>query len=323
MNLNRAYFAVLVAASSTQAATFDWATVGNPGNSPNPDVNVTTPSGSVDYIYLLSVTEVTNSHYAEFLNAVAQSDPNELYNTNMATSSSGGILQSGSPGSFSYTVKQDFGTKPVNFVSYFDAMRFVNWLENGQGTGGTESGAYTIANGLTESRNANAQYVLPSRDEWYKAAYHNSADGIGDDYFRFATQSNTAPSQSTASPSGDVANPGANVANFGNGAIWNGGSNVVSVASAGVLSQSSYGTFDQAGNVWEWTEETFDLTTRIIRGGGFTSNPGTLASDFVTGISPGTEGPNYGFRVAYVVPEPTAMSCVVVALGLLGSRRQR
>ena len=28
--------------------------------------------------------------------------------------------------------------RPVNFVSYFDAMRFTNWLENGQGSGGTE-----------------------------------------------------------------------------------------------------------------------------------------------------------------------------------------
>ncbi|MHC5110450.1 MAG: hypothetical protein ACYTHJ_11290, partial [Planctomycetota bacterium] len=27
------------------------------------------------------------------------------------------------------------GNKPVNFVSFFDAMRFVNWLHNGQPSG--------------------------------------------------------------------------------------------------------------------------------------------------------------------------------------------
>ena len=30
------------------------------------------------------------------------------------------------------------GNKPVNYVSFWDAARFANWLTNGQGSGGTE-----------------------------------------------------------------------------------------------------------------------------------------------------------------------------------------
>ena len=45
-----------------------------------------------------------------------------------------------------------FGPNPVRYVSFFDTMRFVNWLENGQTRGaGTESGVYTIADGVERS----------------------------------------------------------------------------------------------------------------------------------------------------------------------------
>jgi len=32
--------------------------------------------------------------------------------------------------------------KPVNYVSWFDAARFSNWMTNGQTSGGTETGVY-------------------------------------------------------------------------------------------------------------------------------------------------------------------------------------
>jgi hypothetical protein len=87
----------------------------------------------------------------------------------------GGITQSGSSGSFSYSVKTGFADKPVNFVSFYDSLRFANWLENGQPTGAqgnatTEDGAYTItaagilANSIT--RNSGATIFLTSEDEW-------------------------------------------------------------------------------------------------------------------------------------------------------------
>ena len=51
--------------------TFDWATVGNPGNAgeegPGP---VFGTYGAVSYVYRISKHEVTNAQYTEFLNAV-------------------------------------------------------------------------------------------------------------------------------------------------------------------------------------------------------------------------------------------------------------
>ena len=39
------------------------------------------------------------------------------------------------------------GNKPANYVSWFDAARFANWMHNGQGGGSTENGAYDMTVG--------------------------------------------------------------------------------------------------------------------------------------------------------------------------------
>ena len=199
-------------------------------------------------------------------------------------------------------MKPNMGNKPVNYIHFWDAARFANWLHNGQPTGAqdastTEDGAYTL-NGITfppnesVSRNAGARWFLPSEDEWYKAAYYDlrseeQGGPPGDDnYWRFATQSDENPVIATANSVGDIGNPGFNVANYDFGADWNGtNGNVTSVGSAGPLTASQYGTFDQAGNVWEWNEaividlkRSEDSTFRGMRGAlmGRSCLPGAL-----------------------------------------------
>ena len=58
------------------------------------------------------------------------------------------------------------------FVSPVGAARFVNWLSNGQGGGGTESGSSTLGGGTPFARTPAARAFLPSADEWYKAAFY-------------------------------------------------------------------------------------------------------------------------------------------------------
>jgi hypothetical protein len=53
--------------------------------------------------------------------------------------------------------------KPVNYVSFFDAMRFINWLHNGEGSGDTETSAYTIGNGLNEVRSLEPSSRSPAK----------------------------------------------------------------------------------------------------------------------------------------------------------------
>ena len=220
--------------------TFDWATVGNPGNtgqgqSPG-------PFGAVSYNYRISKHEVTNEQYATFLNAVAATDSNGLYHTFMGSDVRGGITRSGPSGSYTYSTKTNMGNKPVNYVSFFDAMRFTNWLENGQGAGNTEAGVYTIGNGLNETRATGSRFFITSEDEWYKAAYHKN-DGVTGNYWFYPTSSDIFPMVAMADMFGNISNPGSNVVNHNRGADWNGlNGNVTTVGSA--LSTSPYGTLE-------------------------------------------------------------------------------
>ena len=88
---------VLTCVSGAQAeVVMDWVTVGDPGNV---DDTHGDGYGGVDYVYNIGKYEVTNSQYAEFLNAVAAvGNPHGLYNTEMGGgwNDIGGISRSGS-----------------------------------------------------------------------------------------------------------------------------------------------------------------------------------------------------------------------------------
>src|SRR5262245_54611315 len=105
------------------AITVQMVAVGNPGNTC--DTQTQGCFGAVAYWYQIGKYEVTNSQYAAFLNAVAATDTNGLYNAAMGGSQ---ITQSGSPGSYTYAVVGANGNQPITSFSFYDALRFANWL---------------------------------------------------------------------------------------------------------------------------------------------------------------------------------------------------
>ena len=88
--------AIVVVSQTAQAVTIDLVPVGNPGNAADTRYNAT-GFGSVGYNYQIGKYEVAAGQYTEFLNAVADADPNRLYNTNMGSIPNLGanILRSG------------------------------------------------------------------------------------------------------------------------------------------------------------------------------------------------------------------------------------
>lgn len=328
---------VLVTAPlSALAVAIPTVPVGNAGNGYDPASGGLL--GGVAYKYHIGATEVTNAQYVAFLNAKAASDPLALYNPNMGSNAFGGIARSGSPGSYTYVPKANMADKPVVFVSWYDSLRFINWLHNGQGSGDTETGAYTLLGGTPIpsneghiTRNAGATWFLPDKNEWYKAAFYQPPDqgGDADGYWLYATATNSAPTVATANAVGDIDNPGPNVVNYGDGVIWNGlTGNLTSVGSAGPLSRSFYGTYDQSGNVYEWTESVPGGATnpeiRQLRGGAYDSaSESFIDSNQVISFASSNQNALSGFRVA-TIPEPSSYLLGVLALlGMFAFCRRR
>lgn len=276
--------AVLLGWNTALAVTIPTVPIGNPGNTTDVryiDIRHPNGVGGVTNPFRIGTTEVTNAQYVEFLNAVAGTDTFGLYNDDLGDFTFGGIIRAGTPGNYTYSVKQDaigqapggsnysYFDKPAVYVSWFDALCFTNWLHNGQPSGGedagtTEDGAYTFTGLATVgTRNPDARSWLPSESEWYKAAFYDPAIGT---YYDYPTRTNTPPNNQL--PTTDTGNS----ANFNSNPGCATGNCAFPLTVAGAYSQSysAYGTFDQAANVWEWSETSFTDSFgswRFIRGG--------------------------------------------------------
>jgi len=304
--------------------TFDWAEVGDAGNAADPLNSGSIPGiGSVSSTYRIATTEVSLSQYVAFLNAVAQTDLYGLYNTNMSSNLNvAGINRSGSSGSYTYSVIGS-GNRPVTYVSWSDAARFTNWMHNGQGSGGTESGVYDLSLS-SPSRSASALYWIPSENEWYKAAYYDpGAGGPADDYWLYPTRSDTAP-DNTIGPAPNNANIRDGSVNYAvtNSSTYDANQDYLTDVGAFSGAASYYGTFDQGGNVFEWTDSLVLTDKRVLRGGSWNLFESNMRSSFQLSNPETYEAMAVGFRLAST-PEPSTYALLVVGGAALFALRRR
>jgi formylglycine-generating enzyme required for sulfatase activity len=232
---------------------------------------------------------------------------------------------------YSYSVAPGYANKPVVAVNWFSTVRFVNWLQNGQGSGDTESGTYTITGGGFESGTVvvpgatqraiwatthSFHWLLPSYDEWDKAAYYNAQNGT---YYQYPFQSNSFPQP--------IAPPGnSNSGNFRGSQAFNydGSGSYLTDVGAYPNSVSPFGSYDMGGNVDQWNDTAMGVA-RGLAGGDFessfsasmlgTGGVGETYNDFATA----------GFRVASVgsVPEPSTGLLAALACGVIWLGRKR
>ena len=306
--------AATCALASSATASIDIATsyVGNPNN-PGATQWQIAGKGSVGYGYHVGTHEVTNNQYVSFLNAKAATDPHGLWNPQMGAigyANTAYILRTGSDGNYTYNVRTDInhlpltnGNKPVNWVSFWDAARFTNWLTNGQGSGDTETGVYNLG-GVTNptegtiTRNAAAWgaggVAIANPDEWHKAAYYDpNLNGGEGGHWQLPGQTNDAT----------------------NAWEWGQfGSNQTREVGLGL--PSYYGTYDQGGNVAEWQDT--GVGDSYVKGGYF-GQDGTAsnAKNLIWSLQ-ANELTYTGFRVTSLgtIPEPSSYAAMFGCLAL-------
>lgn len=255
--------------------------------------------GRVNTEFQMSASEITVAEYTEFLNSVARCDNYGLYHDRMAWGmwpdrmTGSGISRHGQDEAYTYTVDDGCDDLPMTNVSWANAARYCNWLHNGKPTDGhqtlwtTEDGSYSLI-GKTGSdcvgieRNPGATWVLPSHDEWYKAAYYNKATQT---YNLFATGSDSHPGM-------DMSDADGNNANY-RGIAGDAYDYLMTVDSF-PNSGSPFGTLNQNGNVSEMTEDQLELGSNCsdweIRTKNFTPDDCDVWN--------GAGGGSMGFRVA-------------------------
>lgn len=319
--MNRALIALLAlslaaitAPSRAAVISMAWSPVGNPGNAADPN----TGFGNVNYAYQIGTYDVTVDQYVAFLNAndPTGADPVGIYNSNMSNATYGGVnFNSTASAGQMYSAMSGDGIHPINYVTWYDAIRFANWMDNGEPifnseptatNNATENGSYTLTgftatptNGTSITRNTGAVVFLPSENEWYKAAYY---DPDTSSYYLYPTSSNIEPNATGPTASPNSANCGNAVGNLTNVGAYSG-------------TTSAYGAYDMGGNVWQWNEQSFDGGSfRGIRGGSFNYDASTLEYSYQGSSFPDFGSGSFGFRVA-MVPEPSSVVLAALACG--------
>ena len=213
-------------------------TIGNAGNAG--DIRTFWPysanpygCGAVDYIYKIGKYEVTNDQWNAFVGAsgAPTGNPSDAYSRDAYWTDAG---------------------MPANHVSWYEALQFCNYLTSGDKSKGAyifsgydaNPGEYIGIDRDAALSSYGVIYVLPTEDEWYKAAYYNGGSG----YTTFSNGTDTLPAFGTE-VCVDQSGP------------WTVGS--------GMQEQNS--TYDMLGNLIEWNETlvSFPDPACGLRGGSY------------------------------------------------------
>lgn len=271
--------------------------------------------GGVDYRYGIGQLEITVGQWVKFLNTVDPGGRNRhrLY---ASTQSSAKWPEYGQvnkqaksrPGKHYRVSAKAWVDKPYGFATFLSAARFVNSLDNGKVlkkaqavrngfkymtykvrlSSTTERGMYNLRN-RKATRAKKRGFVVPSQDEWIKAAYFDPAD---DTYWKYPTNAGVYGDGSATAPNptelaygtGNVTNgadqplagfklsadqvpnwcpPAAQISGGGCSTTNPFGLSPTTYAKAfvgglGTVGQarttSPWGTLDQGGNAVEWTD---------------------------------------------------------------------
>lgn len=300
---------------------FEWASVGAVGN--RAPIESEVPGywpymhyGSVNHRYRITKTEVTYGQWLEFVNAYApfnQGPPRAFEMT--------GFYLSYNAGTGQYSMTNGADRAPME-TSWRMAARYCNWLQNGKVAEqwAFETGAYdtstfgrnpdgTFTDQLTH--NADAQFWIPTYDEWVKALYYDpNKYGQGQEgYWAYPHANDSEPISGLPQDGGET----------NAGILWSEELMFMDVGSYPDV-QSPWGLLDGSGGQREWSETAFDAYSRIMDGSRFgmgNAFPYYDLLDFWGFVDPDA---HFGFRVASQVPSPASVLLLTCPFNLCRRR---
>jgi sulfatase modifying factor 1 len=280
----------VVSADTIRGISMDFVTIGNPGNTA--DTGGTPGCGAVSYGYRIGKYEVTNAQWNTFTAAAG--------------------APTGNP-SIAYDIDSYYtGAQQPTNVSWYETLQFCNYLTSGDKSKGvylfsgnnTNPGDFLGIDRDSATSAYGTAYVIPTEDEWYKAAYFKP-NGSG--YSLYANGLDTIP----------AADNGWNYSGGLYSSPWD----------VGTSTMEQNGTYDMMGNVWEWNENLFYGSDRGLCGGSFIYGDVFLASSSRSigghlGRLPTDESYDVGFRVAEI-PEPASVILISAGFFFVRSRRKQ
>lgn len=289
------------------------------------------PIGNVPYAFRMARTEVTTSEYLDFVNLAWRMNPQNRFA--IEPTFWGGRLVENSPDNMRWELNPNIPNAadiPVYGMAWIQAAWFCNYLQNGR-----QNNLQSLMNGAYDAttfgelpggeftgqitRNAAANYWIPSIDEWAMAGFYDpnrSGQGQGG-WWSHPNGSEQFPVYGPPGTPGTTANSG-----------WHTGSFDEFFVPVGSFdAQSPWGLFDVAGSVSELTEGVSPFGGQRFRwaagsyAGIVPDTDARFLDSLGTVLLTGPGDPGYGLRIASSVPAPGCLS-LTAALGLVFRRRR-
>lgn len=315
--------AVLASAASAQpvitgpdANGITWAEVGDPGNVPAraedypllEPLTFRTEVGQVDYTFRMSQTELTIAQQFEFVQAYTRVFPSALGDSRL----SGDAIWAEDGQWHLYAPASPYAA----LISHTYAMQLCNWLQSGkqETPEAFTTGAYNVAQfGATALREPDAQYWLPSLDEWVKAMHYDpnrSGDGQGG-YWLYPTMSDSVP------VGGAPGTPGAQTG----AGEWDRELGTTFPVGSYPDALSPWGVLDGFGAHSEWLDDSgFDIY-RYSKGADDIETLSAASAGQLQIWFPVPASSFGGLRIASI-PSPNTFAAMGVILTLLGRKRR-
>ncbi len=313
--------------------------VGDPGNTGdtvkmngqlninfNPDQS--TGYGAVSYSYAIGTYDVTMAQYCQFLNAVAKSDPYGLYNIGMSTGAGQslggypvacGIKQTGTSGNYIYTIASTADGFPANCCEPSGELGFV-----GRCGPVCQLAAKRPADRAGRAWNDRDRRLHAQRGHDHCRPVCRDAQCGGqvlDSHRERVVQGGVlqgrrhhvgllvlSDARRNPSPSTTLSTTGTNNANFNSSGLQSPNNWPLTPVGYYAGSPSHYGTYDQGGDLYNFTEtkvtQTSDTTNEglyvyVMRGGSFhPTNTNEMKSNWRYGAGPGVITHGRTFRLA-------------------------
>lgn len=293
-----------------------WAEVGDPGNVPAraedypllQDSTDRSAIASVNYTFRISQTELTVAQQFEFAQAYTRVFPSALGDYGLGGYSLG--VDNGQWG-----LVPRFAPYASN-MGFVYAMRLCNWLQNGRAETpeAFETGAYNVAQfGVNALREPNAQYWIPSLDEWVKAMHYDpNRHGDGQSgYWLYPTMSDSVP------VGGPPGSPGAQTG----AGVWDRELGTEYPVGSYPNAMSPWGVLDGFGGYPEWLDDPGVETSRFVKGAADTTTDSAVLIGRLDWLGGTSVDVAMGLRIASI-PAPCTGAGLAIVFLFSGRKRK-
>lgn len=300
------------------------------------------PVGGGSWDFGIARTELTQGQWVEFINAfnAVPIPENQPYSSGLQTLLTGtfgvgpgmGFTELGPLGRGVWQTTPEGAVRPVWQIGWFGAALYCNWLSNGRQTtiDSLLTGSYDLhqfdalapQTWPTVTRAANAQYFIPTYDEWAVASFYDAnrfGPGVGGWWSHLNGRERP----------GIGGAPGTGETSF----LWDPTADGLPAMSDLLLpvgsypgSQSPWGLLDTSGSLQEVLDDVRG-DGRLWAGtmSGWSVSPEAAALGEQLG-RPGWEGPigggPIGFRIAVSIPSPPVAALFALAIPFRRSSRR-